>query len=67
MILVIKPDHTVKENVEMAIEELDQSGIHVIGYIVNACDIKKLSGKYRYGYGYVYGYPVSKTDNVISE
>jgi capsular exopolysaccharide synthesis family protein len=65
MILVIKPDHTFRENVEMAIEELGHSEINVIGYIINACDIKKLSGKYKYGYGYVHGYPVNKTDNVI--
>lgn len=66
LILVIKPNHTFKDSVTMAIEELDYSNINVVGYIVNAGEIKKLSGKYKYGYGYGYGYPVKKLNNITS-
>ena len=66
IILVIKPNHTFKDSVAMAIEELDNSNINVVGYIVNAGEIKKLSGKYKYGYGYGYGYPVKKLNNITS-
>jgi capsular exopolysaccharide synthesis family protein len=66
IILVIKPNHTFKDSVAMAIEELDHSNINVIGYIVNAGEIKKLSPKYKYGYGYGYGYPVKKLNNITS-
>jgi tyrosine-protein kinase Etk/Wzc len=65
LILVIKPNHTYKENIEMAIEELEYANMNVIGYIFNAFDLNKLTGKYKYGYGYAYGYPVSHADNVI--
>jgi len=65
LILVIKPNHTYKENIEMAIEELEYANMNVIGYIFNAFDLNKLTGKYKYGYGYAYGYPVSHTDNVV--
>lgn len=66
IILVIKPNHTFKDSVAMAIEELDHSNINVVGYVVNAGEIKKLSGKYKYGYGYGYGYPVKKLNNITS-
>ncbi len=66
LILVIKPNHTFKDSVTMAIEELDYSNINVVGYIVNAGEIKKLSGKYKYGYGYGYGYPVKKLNSITS-
>jgi capsular exopolysaccharide synthesis family protein len=65
LILVIRPDHTYKDSVLMAIEELDHSDIEVLGYIMNAADIKNFSGKYKYGYGYGYGYPVQKMDKMI--
>jgi len=64
MILVIKPNHTYKDSIMIAIDELDHTDVNVLGYIVNAGDIKNLSGKYKYGYGYGYGYPVKKEENI---
>jgi capsular exopolysaccharide synthesis family protein len=60
LILVIKPNHTHKDSIAIALEELHNSDINVIGYIVNAGDIQRLSRRYKYGYGYAYGYPVKK-------
>jgi capsular exopolysaccharide synthesis family protein len=58
LILVIKPYHTHKDALTIALDELHNSDVNVIGYVVNAGEIKKLSTRYKYGYGYAYGYPV---------
>jgi capsular exopolysaccharide synthesis family protein len=62
LILVIKPNHTHKDSIAIALEELHNSDINVIGYIVNAGDIQRLSRRYKYGYGYAYGYPLKKSE-----
>ena len=56
LILVIRPNHTYKDSVEMVVEEMEQSNINIMGIVINAGDITKLSQKYKYGYGYGYGY-----------
>jgi capsular exopolysaccharide synthesis family protein len=66
MVLVVKPNHSFKDSVQLALEELSFSEINVLGYIVNAGNMKKLSGKYKYGYGYGYGYPVKKAAKAAS-
>jgi succinoglycan biosynthesis transport protein ExoP len=60
LILVIKPHHTYRDSLALAIEELEQSNINILGYIINAGDISQLSQKYKYGYGYGYGYPTKE-------
>jgi len=54
LILVLRPNHTFKSSVAIALEELEQSKINVLGCIINALDIKKLPGRYKYGYSYGY-------------
>jgi hypothetical protein len=44
----------------MVIEELQQSNINILGMVINAGEIAKLSAKYKYGYGYGYGYSSKK-------
>ena len=66
MILVVKPHHSFKDSVEMALDELSYTDVRVLGYIINAGNIKNLSGKYKYGYGYGYGYPVKKAAKATS-
>jgi len=56
LILVIRPNHTLKDRLELAVEELNDSEINILGFVVNAADITKLSHKYKYGYGYGYEY-----------
>jgi tyrosine-protein kinase Etk/Wzc len=65
MILVVKPNHTFRDSLTLAMEELNHSDINVLGYVVNAGDIKNLSGKYKYGYGYGYGYPAKKKESAV--
>ncbi len=56
LILVIRPNHTLRDRLELAVEELNDSEINILGFVVNAADIPKLSHKYKYGYGYGYEY-----------
>ncbi len=62
LIIVLRPHHTYMDSLALALEELNQSKMNLIGFIINAADIKKLSSKYKYGYGYGngYGYKTSK-------
>ncbi len=54
VVLLIRPNSTVGQNIDWAIEEFDQSSMNLLGFVINACDIKKSS--YRYKYRYQYGY-----------
>jgi capsular exopolysaccharide synthesis family protein len=55
LILVVRPNHTYKDSLELAIEDIKDAEINVLGFIINAVEIPKFSHKYKYGYGY--GYP----------
>lgn len=52
IILVIRPNHTFRDNVAWAIHEFAQSGINVLGVVANACELSTSTYKYRYDYGY---------------
>ncbi len=58
VVMIVRPDHTIKESVNWAIKELGRVEVKVDGIVVNACDIKNSYFKhtYGYGYGYYYGY-----------
>ncbi len=55
-IFIIKPNHTNKEGVKFAFEEIKHSSINVCGFVVNACNVENSTNRYKYGYGYGYGY-----------
>ncbi len=56
VVMVIRPNHTVKDSVLWGIKELGREDVKVNGLVVNACDIKNSYFKHRYGYGYGYYY-----------
>ena len=56
--LVIRPDHSFKESVEWAVQEMHEANIDVCGAIINDYQIEKSSYKYRYGYKYKKSYSV---------
>ncbi len=55
-VLVIKPDYTRKDNLNRAIQDFRQFNVHLLGSVINACDIKRFADDYGYGYGYGYSY-----------
>lgn len=55
-ILIIRPNHTFKDGVKLAIQEMENVDMKILGFIINACDIAKSSYSYKYGYGYGYGH-----------
>lgn len=62
VILVIRQNHTFRENVAWAIHELDQAGMNILGVVANACELSTSAYKNRYDYGYggEYGYGYGK-------
>ncbi|MEO8399185.1 MAG: hypothetical protein ABI550_05135, partial [Ignavibacteriaceae bacterium] len=54
LIMVIRPNHTIKDSVVWGIKELQREEVKINGTVVNACDIKNSYFKHRYGYGYGY-------------
>ena len=55
-VLIVKPDYTRKDNLKRAIEDFRQFNVHLLGSVINACDIKRFANDYGYGYGYGYTY-----------
>ncbi len=55
-VLVVRPNHTRKDNLSRAIQDFRQFNVHLLGCVVNACNIKRFAGDYGYGYGYGYNY-----------
>ena len=62
VILVIRQNHTLRENVAWAVHELDQAGMNILGVVANGCELSKSAYKNRYDYGYggEYGYGYGK-------
>ena len=56
VVLVIKPNHTLKNSIVMGIEELNQSNMNLIGFVFNGVELNKMPNRYKEGYGYGYGY-----------
>jgi len=56
VIIIVRPDFTFKDSLSAGIEEMRQADMNVLGTVINASDIRKMSDKYKYGYGYGYGY-----------
>jgi capsular exopolysaccharide synthesis family protein len=64
VILVVRPDLSLKENVKAGLADLAEARIKVRGIIVNAAEItKSYYYKNRYGYGYGYGYGHNSGEN----
>jgi uncharacterized protein involved in exopolysaccharide biosynthesis/Mrp family chromosome partitioning ATPase len=55
-VLVVRPNHTRKDNLGRAIQDFRQFNVHLLGSVINACDIKSFATDYGYGYGYGYNY-----------
>ncbi len=55
-VLVVKPNYTRKDNLNRAIQDFRQFNVHLLGSVINACDIKRFADDYGYGYGYGYSY-----------
>ena len=53
-ILVIKPEHTYKDAIILAVEEMNHAKIQIHGTVVNSVDLGRSSFKYRTGYSYYY-------------
>ncbi len=64
VVLLIRPDHTFKEVLQLGIESLTEANMNILGFIVNSGDVNQMSHRYKYGYGYGYGY--ENKDNVNS-
>ncbi|GAB4342137.1 MAG: hypothetical protein Kow0037_29300 [Calditrichia bacterium] len=54
LILLVRPGHTLKENLEWALKEISEHQLNLLGVVVNAYDLKKSADRYRFRY--VYGY-----------
>lgn len=57
-VLVVKPNYTRKDNLNRAIQDFRQFNVHLLGSVINACDIKRFADDYGYGYGYGYSYQI---------
>ena len=55
-ILIVRPSYTRKDNLQRAIHDFRQFNVHLLGSVINACDIKRFAHDYGYGYGYGYSY-----------
>jgi len=56
LILIVRPNHTYKESIRWAHQEIEQAKLRLHGIVMNAGKIEKSSYRYRYGYGYNYHY-----------
>jgi uncharacterized protein involved in exopolysaccharide biosynthesis/Mrp family chromosome partitioning ATPase len=57
-VLVVRPNHTRKDSLSRAIQDFRQFNVHLLGSVINACDIRRFASDYGYGYGYGYPYRV---------
>ena len=55
-ILIVRPNHSRRDSLQRAIEDFRQFNVHLLGSVVNACDIKRFATDYGYGYGHGYTY-----------
>ncbi|MEZ4703104.1 MAG: polysaccharide biosynthesis tyrosine autokinase [Rhodothermales bacterium] len=55
-VVIVRPGHTRKDNLSRAIQDFRQFNVHLLGSVINACDIKRFANDYGYGYGYGYNY-----------
>ena len=55
-IMVVRPNHSNRDSLQRAIQDFRQFNVHLLGSVVNACDIKRFANDYGYGYGYGYTY-----------
>ena len=55
-IVVVKPHYTQKESLNRAILDFRQFNVHLLGSVVNGCDIQQFASSYGYAYGYTYEY-----------
>ena len=55
-ILIIRPNHSRRDSLQRAIQDFRQFNVHLLGSVVNACDIKRFATDYGYGYGQGYTY-----------
>lgn len=55
-ILIVRPNHSSRDSLQRAIQDFRQFNVHLLGSVVNACDIKRFANDYGYGYGYGYSY-----------
>ena len=60
-VLVVRPQHTRKDTLHRAILDFREFNVHLLGSVVNACDIKRFANDYGYGYGYGYTYEYDNT------
>lgn len=56
IIFVVHPELTIKESLIWGLRSLKQFEMNILGCVINGCDLKNLTDRYRYGYGYSYGY-----------
>ena len=66
-ILVVRPNHSRRDNLQRAIQDFRQFNVHLLGSVVNACDIKRFATDYGYGYGYGYTYEYNATQAQLPE
>ena len=52
VVLVVRPDLTVKESLIWANQNLAELNMRIAGCVINGCNQKRVPGPYRYGYGY---------------
>jgi tyrosine-protein kinase Etk/Wzc len=55
-VLIVKPNYSRKDSLKRAIQDFRQFNVHLLGCVINACDIKRFADDYGYGYGYGYTY-----------
>jgi capsular exopolysaccharide synthesis family protein len=55
VVYVIKADDTNTKLIESSLRKLKQADAHIVGAVLNAVNMKKLSKYYGYGYGKYYG------------
>ena len=56
VILVVRPNHTYKDSFSLAVKELEDFDMNILGLIVNGCSLKYSASEYKYGYGYGFQY-----------
>jgi capsular exopolysaccharide synthesis family protein len=63
IVMIVRPDHTVRDSVGWGIQELERESAKITGLVVNACEIENSYFKHRYGYGYGYEYKETSHEN----
>lgn len=62
-IFVVKQDYTRIDRVLESVERLSETGVNILGYILNDTQLGITGYGYNYGYGYGYGYGYSYRKN----